>query len=248
MLSYFSPWPVHPEWYRDTVPPGHFTFAFPERDLVLWYDVHFSTAVLRIGQPNIDDAGGLQFRCYTNADGLTQFDATNKLVPFEEGSDIVVRYVLDTESWVAGPSLDYGSQISVLLADLMLKHRTDRPATIGPGAVRLQGLDGERFVAHVGLPGGVLRLLHVADDGAQPGGSGARLFQVVEAPLDGPHAHAGGALVVAENGVRMYVPDVSRGRFTPPLTGDAVPHVFHELAPILWAGMDPDTGGLAGGL
>lgn len=241
MLSYFSPWPVHAQWYRDTVPPGHYTFAFAERDLILWHDAHFSTFVLRPGQAKVSEGAGLHLRCYINADGLTQFDATNERAPFEDGTDILVRYVLDTETWVAGPSLSYGSQVSVLLADLMLHHRTDQPERISDGEVIAQSLDSERAVIHVAQPVGIVRLIQLADlRDPSTGRATARRFHVVEAPLDGPRPFAsGGALVVGDDGARMYAPDVTRARYTPPLTGADIPELFHELAPRLWADGEP---------
>ncbi len=241
MLSYFTPWPVHEDWYLDTVPPGHFTFSFDNRDLLLWYDSLVSEAVLRIDQPILSIGEGLQFSCYINNDGLTQFDATNVLKPFEEGMDVLIRYVLDTESWVAGPSLDYGSQVSILLADLMLKHRKDKPRRLTAGEIVAQPLDPGRAVVHVCVPEGMIRLLQVEDcNDPDTGDLKARRLFVYSAPSDGPDPRAhGGALVVDSSGARSYTPDVIEGRFDPPLTGDGVPVLFHDLAPRLWADGGP---------
>lgn len=241
MLSYFTPWPVHPEWHLDTVPPGAFTFDVDERTLHMWTEPLFSERVLQIGQSNTDTSEGLNFRCFTNADALTQFDATYWLEPFENGSDIIMRYVLDTEAWIAGPSLGHGSRVAVLLADLMLRHRKDRPRRLALNEVAVEPFGSDQAVVHVCQPDGVIRLIHVADEtNPETKSAVARRFQIITAPLDGPHwGRPDGSIVVDARGVRFYEPNVEAGRFVCPLMADDVPRVFHDLAAMLWNDGEP---------
>lgn len=238
MLSYFTPWPVHPDWHIDTVPPGVFTFDFDDRSLHMWTEPLFSDAVLRVGQPNVDTGEGLSFTCFTNSDGLTQFDAVNRLAPFEDGQEIIMRYVLETEAWIAGPGLGHGSQVAVLLADMMSKHRKDQPRRLARDEIAVDAIGSDHAAVHVCLSDGVIRFLHVADQA--DGEASARRFQVIDAPLDGPYWwQVGGAIVVDERGVQLYQPNVAAGEFSPALTGDDVPGLFHDLAATLWNDGEP---------
>ncbi|MDP9806556.1 hypothetical protein J2S70_001138 [Trueperella bonasi] len=237
MLSYFTSWPVHPEWYLDTVPPGTFTFNFDNRAFHMWAEPLFTEEILRIGQPNVDTGEGFIFTCYTNADGLTQFDAAFRLEPFEDGSELIMRYVLDTETWIAGPTLGHGSQVAVLLADMLARHHKDKPRALAVGEVAIETFGADHVVVHVCLPDSVMRLIHVGDHvEAESGTVFARRFQVVRAHLDGPLGEAGGSLVVDDQGVRKYCPDVDTGQYMRPRLGEEVPQLLRDLAPRLWNG------------